>query len=86
MDVSVYYVHCFDKRIRRRGIAGCDDEYCTVNTRVTIVFDNEGAITDVKDIYAEGLEWEGVRSSSWAECYPDYDWLKEELINELALE
>lgn len=63
-----------------------DDEYCTVNTRVTIVFDNEGAITDVKDIYAEGLEWEGARSSSWAECYPDYDWLKEELISELGLE
>ena len=63
-----------------------DDEYCTVKTRVTIVFDNEGAITDVKDIYAEGLEWEDVRSSSWAECYPDYGWLKQELLNELGLE
>ena len=63
-----------------------DDEFCTVKTSVTIVFDNEGGIKDVKDVYAEGLEWEGVRSSSWAECYPDYDWLKQELINELGLE
>ena len=37
-------------------------------------------------IYAEGLEWEGVRSSSWAECYPDYDWLRQTLIDELGLE
>lgn len=63
-----------------------DDEFCTVKTSVTIVFDNDGKITDVRDISAEGLEWEGVRSSSWAECYPDYEWLKEEIINELELE
>lgn len=63
-----------------------DDEYCTVKTRVTVVLDNDGCIKDVKDVYAEGLEWEGVRSSSWAECYPDYDWLKHELISELGLE
>ena len=63
-----------------------DDEFCTVRTRVTIVFDNDGIIQDVKDVYAEGLEWEGVRSSSWAECYPDYDSLRQELVDELGLE
>ena len=51
---------------------------------ITVVFDKDGNIENI-DISAEGLEAEGVTSSSWGDAYPDYDFLEEYLRDALSI-
>ena len=43
-----------------------------------------GKIEDIVSVTGEGLESEDVRSSSWGDCYPDYDFLTDALEEELS--
>ena len=59
-------------------------EWGCVHTHATIIFDEHGMVKDIVDIYAEGLESESVKSSSWGNAYPDYEALEEALEDELG--
>ena len=85
-----------EKRISSENLEWCshssDDKYryeidleeassrC-VHYSGTLVFNENGQLIDIVDLYAEGLESESVRSSSYDECVPDYDYLEDEILN-----
>ena len=45
----------------------------------------DGLITDL-EISAVGMEWSGLKTSSWNDCHPDYalleSWINEDLFKE----
>lgn len=45
----------------------------------TVCFDEDGRITDIVKVYGESLQGEGISSSSYGDCYPDYDFIESEL-------
>lgn len=52
----------------------------------TLIFNKDGQLEDIVDLYAEGLESESIRSSSYDECAPDYDFLEDEIQNTFSWE
>lgn len=69
----------FEDRVR--GLPLHDDffsgenEYGTRRFEITVELDDDDRILGVTDVQSEGLESESANSSSWASCYPDYDWI-----------
>ena len=55
-----------------------------VDYSLTVHYDETGTITDITDIEASGLESEGLKSSSWNDCYPNYDLLVDLVEEELT--
>jgi len=69
------------------GVCDFDFEYDDLDIitfHVSVQFDDEGKIVDIVSVTGEGLESEDVRSSSWGDCYPDYDFLTDALEEELS--
>ena len=62
-----------------------DYDRCVEYT-LTVEYDENGVITDICDITAEGLESEGVKSSTWSSCSPNYDLLADALAEELEID
>ena len=59
-----------------------NDEVCATYC-ATVHFDPDGKITDITNIWAQGLESESVKSSSYGDCYPEYDLIADILEEEL---
>lgn len=59
-----------------------EDDYGDTTYYVTVHVDEKGAITDITDVSGSSLESESCNSSSWGECYPDYDLISEKLMEE----
>lgn len=62
-----------------------EGETC-VYYQVTVAFGPDGTVTDVSVDRAEGLEWSGHRNSGFGDAYPDYDFLRDELMGTLPLD
>ena len=52
---------------------------------LTIMHDKQGVITDICNVYAEGLGWESETSSVWGPIEPNYDLIVDELEFDLEL-
>lgn len=49
---------------------------------LTVEVDSDSHITEITDIEASAMEWDGVNSSSWSdEIYPNYDLIESELLD-----
>lgn len=57
-----------------------------VKYTLEVYFSEDGTITDIDLLSSEGCEWEGIKNSSYAECYPNYELLTEELEKRLNKE
>lgn len=60
-----------------------EDDDCCASYYLTVHFDEDGTITDITDISGEALESEDVKSSSWDDCEPDFDFIESCLTEEL---
>lgn len=54
-----------------------------VSYLLEVYFSEDGTITDIEILSSEGCEWEGIKNSSYSDCYPNYDFLSEQLKNKL---
>ena len=56
-----------------------EDYYGVTYFYLTVHVDEKGTVLDITDVSGSSLESEDVKSSSWGESYPDYDYIAEKL-------
>ena len=54
-----------------------------IEMTIEISVDKDGCITNITIVKCEGCEWADQKSSSYADCYPPYDFVREKLKAEL---
>lgn len=84
----------FEKKISSENLTRCDraEDGCykydidfeenscrCVRYGGTLIFNKNGELIDLQGLYAAGVEREGLRSPSFGECMPDFEFLKNEI-------
>ena len=59
-----------------------EDDYGDTTYYLTVHVDDNGAVIDITDVSGSALESESCKSSTWGDCYPDYDLIAENLQEE----